>query len=61
MLYENTDVHRRIWEHIADPAGHTLELGPGERVRLPEGINDPYLRPVEVRKPKASAEDSKEV
>ncbi len=50
-LYVNSDVHVRVWPTIANAAGTTLRLAPGETAELdPEAVgDDPYLRPAHAR------------
>lgn len=49
MDYKNYSEEQRVWPGVQRPDGTTLELEPGEVVELddlPEGFNDPYLKPV---------------
>lgn len=60
MLHTNTDVHTRVWPSLSVD-GHTLSLGAGESadIDVPDGFDDPYLKPVDTkpRSQKAKASD----
>ena len=58
-MFVNTDVHARVWPNLTVD-GHTLRLEAGGKaeVEVPEGFDDPYLKPVDKpRSQKAKASD----
>lgn len=52
MKHENIDTHSRVWPGLQTVDGRTLELAPGEigDVATDEPIDDPYLKPVAIRR-----------
>lgn len=60
-VFENTSPVERTWSNLTDSkTGRTVHLAPGDtaEIEVPDGFDDPFLKPVDSAPAKAKATKS---